>query len=126
MAPITVSTHNNMEVIGAKAIDYLRNVVELPDSIKGFMAVEGEIQYRFPQELVNAPVKRVLQFKSGFGSSNLEAFNTAKPVQNIMALLIYVTGRVPDKLCRPNCQKVFARCIVPSHFGYGPLLLHRK
>lgn len=122
------------------ALEYLRTVTSLPNSIKNFLQDETEMKYRFPPTLTGADHVRDLEFIGTCDPSSIKGFNSAKPVQNVMSLLIYVSG---DE-SKPKCErctftwkedtkkwtggfKVFPDCIVPHKPDMsGDQLLHRK
>lgn len=122
------------------ALEYLRTVINLPSSIKKFLQDETEMKYRFPPTLTGADHVRDLEFIGTCDPSSIRGFNSAKPVQNVMSLLIYVSG---DE-SKPKCErcaftwkedtkkwtggpKVFPDCVVPHKPDMsGDQLLHRK
>lgn len=103
------------------ALEYLRDVKELPYLIRVMAKHEPEMAHRIPQALRDAPVKRGLEFKGWktknvrYNPADFTHFNTSRWVHNIKALLIYISGvEMEDKCQDGECDKIFAFCVIPD------------
>lgn len=98
-------------------------------TIKAFATDDLEME-KYPDALLHAPVARELEFREGLQSADprgQDGFGTKNLHGNFLALLIFVSGVVPNASCKKKCETKFAYCVIPrTDIDYDGKLTHCK